>query len=278
MLLSVIIPVYNSEDTIIKCIDSVIAELSCNEYSWELIIVDDGSRDSSARLIEEYMANSRFRDFMFLIKQKNGGVAAARNQGILLSRGDYLAFNDSDDKWLPGKMKLQMDYLLSHPDVALIAGLYGDDKINVLKKMGNENVITIKDQAFKNYFAPPTVIFHRMVLEKTGMFPSMMKYMEDAFFFNKIIYHYKCILLNERVACCICQKGRWGDCGLSGNLWQMEKGELYNLRYAYNFHYINLLLFGVAYSFSLIKFLRRLVISWGKIMLKHVYLRGGKKS
>ena len=91
MLLSVIIPVYNSEDTIIKCIDSVIAELSCNEYSWELIIVDDGSRDSSARLIEEYMANSRFRDFMFLIKQKNGGVAAARNQGILLSRGDYLA-------------------------------------------------------------------------------------------------------------------------------------------------------------------------------------------
>lgn len=55
------------------------------------------------------------------------------------------------------------------------------------------------------------------------MFPSMMKYMEDAFFFNKIIYHYKCILLNERVACCICQKGRWGDCGLSGNLWQMEK-------------------------------------------------------
>lgn len=70
MLLSVIIPVYNSEDTIIKCIDSVIAELSCNEYSWELIIVDDGSRDSSARLIEEYMANSRFRDFMFLIKQK----------------------------------------------------------------------------------------------------------------------------------------------------------------------------------------------------------------
>ena len=51
MLLSVIIPVYNSEDTIIKCIDSVIAELSCNEYSWELIIVDDGSRDSSAGLV-----------------------------------------------------------------------------------------------------------------------------------------------------------------------------------------------------------------------------------
>ena len=67
-------------------------------------------------------------------------------------------------------------------------------------------MITIKDQVFKNYFAPPTVIFHRMVLEKTGMFPSMMKYMEDAFFFNKIIYHYKCILLNERVACCICQR------------------------------------------------------------------------
>ena len=278
MLLSVIIPVYNSENTIIECLDSVIAELSCNDYAWELIIVDDGSQDASAQLIEEYIASSQFRDFIYLIKQKNRGVAAARNQGILLSKGDYLAFNDSDDKWLPGKVKLQMDYLLSHPDVVLIAGLYGDDKINILKKMGNENIITIKNQVFKNYFAPPAVILHRMALGKTGMFPSIMKYMEDAFFFNKITYNYKCILLNKRVACCIYKKGRWGDCGLSGNLWQMEKGELYNLRYAYNFHYISFILFCIAYSFSVIKFLRRLAIRWGRIILKHVYLRGGKKS
>lgn len=269
--LSVIVPVYNAANTIIQCIDSIIANLKNISFSWELLLINDGSTDFSLRIMQEYVSYSAYQEYIRIIDQPNLGVAVARNTGIQNSKGVFIAFNDADDEWLSGKIKLQMEYLFTHPEVGLVAGIYGNDEIDCIKKMGKENHITIRNQVFKNYFAPPTVIFRRTVLQKAKLFDSRMRYAEEGFFFNNIVYHYRCILLKQRVVKCINSKERWGESGLSGNLWEMEKGELYNLKCAYRFHYISLNIFIIAYCFSIAKFTRRLIIKG----FRYLYVKSG---
>lgn len=89
--ISIIIPVYNTEKYLHRCIDSIIAQTFTD---FELLLIDDGSRDSSSKICDEYVRkDSRIRVF----HKKNGGVSSARNLGILKSLGEYLTFVDSDD-------------------------------------------------------------------------------------------------------------------------------------------------------------------------------------
>lgn len=90
-LITVIIPVYNVSDYISRTINSVL----CQTYKdWELILVDDGSTDDSGDICEAYSATD---ERIKVIHQKNGGVSSARNMGIELSSGKYIAFIDGDD-------------------------------------------------------------------------------------------------------------------------------------------------------------------------------------
>jgi glycosyltransferase involved in cell wall biosynthesis len=98
-LISVIIPVFNRERYLAEAIDSVFAQTYA---AVELIVVDDGSTDGSASIAQRYSPQLRYH------YQSNQGISAARNTGILLATGEYLAFLDSDDLWLPNKLSLQM--------------------------------------------------------------------------------------------------------------------------------------------------------------------------
>lgn len=90
-LVSIIIPVYNSEKYLRQCLDSVIAQTYTN---WECILVDDGSKDESGQICDEYAAlDKRFR----VIHKENGGVSSARNIGIDEAKGKWIYFSDSDD-------------------------------------------------------------------------------------------------------------------------------------------------------------------------------------
>ncbi|MBR5593133.1 MAG: glycosyltransferase [Bacteroidaceae bacterium] len=90
-LISIIVPVYNTEKFIHRCLDSIAAQTYTN---WEAILVDDGSPDNAGRICDEYAANDkRFK----VIHQKNHGVVNARNNAIAKARGEFLAFVDSDD-------------------------------------------------------------------------------------------------------------------------------------------------------------------------------------
>jgi glycosyltransferase involved in cell wall biosynthesis len=260
--LSVIIPVYNSANTIIECIRSVVSELELNPYDWELIIIDDGSVDNSFDIIFQYISKLSCFSNIKLIQQKNGGAAVARNTGIKVSQGDFIAFNDSDDKWLNGKLSLQMKYLLSHSDIDMVAGIFDNDNISTIptKKIKYATKISIKDQMLKNYFSPQTTIFRRSILDKTGLFNEKMRYAEEGYFFNKLVFYGVCVVLDEKVTETILKKGRWGDTGLSGNLIEMEKGELYNIYEAYKSKFIKFPLFVFAIFFSLIKYIRRVIL------------------
>lgn len=106
-LVSIITPSYNSAKYIGKTIDSVISQTYKN---WELIIIDDCSTDSSVEIIKDY-ENKDNRIKLIQLKE-NSGAAVARNTGIQLARGRFIAFLDSDDSWLPEKLKKQLDFML----------------------------------------------------------------------------------------------------------------------------------------------------------------------
>ena len=96
--ISVIIPVYNAEKTIKECLDSV---LSQGIDSLEIVCVDDGSEDKSAEIIKEYTSND---SRISLLTQKNQYAGVARNRGLENAKGEYVAFLDADDFFLPGAL------------------------------------------------------------------------------------------------------------------------------------------------------------------------------
>ena len=90
--LSIIIPVYNSEKYLIKCLDSICNQIT--KYKYQIICINDGSTDNSLEILNKYQ--NRFENF-YIINQKNGGISNARNNGIKASSGTYLGFIDNDD-------------------------------------------------------------------------------------------------------------------------------------------------------------------------------------
>ncbi len=102
-LVSVIIPTYNRSGTICRAVESVLAQTWKN---LEIIVVDDGSKDETGQILEKYSGKIK------LVRQKNQGQSAARNNGIACSSGEIISFLDSDDMWLPEKTERQVKLLL----------------------------------------------------------------------------------------------------------------------------------------------------------------------
>lgn len=108
---SVVIPTYNRGRLITAAIDSVLAQ---QRRPLEILVIDDGSTDDTETRLAPYRARIRY------IRQDNHGAGAARNLGIQEARGDYIAFLDSDDIWLPGKLAMQCAIMDARPDIALL--------------------------------------------------------------------------------------------------------------------------------------------------------------
>jgi glycosyltransferase involved in cell wall biosynthesis len=100
---SVIIPTYNRANLLGRSINSILEQTFTD---FELIVVDDGSSDNTRELVESFNDPRIF----YVRHEKNRGVSAARNTGIKIARGEYIAFNDSDDEWLPQKLDKQVTF------------------------------------------------------------------------------------------------------------------------------------------------------------------------
>ena len=111
-LVSAIIPTYNRASYVCQAIESALAQAYDNV---EIVVVDDGSTDDTRSALAPCEGRIRY------IYQENQGVSAARNTGIAASTGDHIAFLDSDDIWLPGKLTHQMSFMVAHPEVGMVA-------------------------------------------------------------------------------------------------------------------------------------------------------------
>ena len=112
---STIIPAYNAERTIAQAVDSA---LSQEFEGQEVVVVNDGSTDSTAAILEKYGNQIQ------VVTQSNGGLSAARNAGVRRSTSKYLALLDADDIWLPGKLKMMVSALERNPLASLAFSEY----------------------------------------------------------------------------------------------------------------------------------------------------------
>lgn len=113
-LISIIVPVYNSEKALSRCINSI---LNQTFYDWELLLIDDGSTDQSGKICDQYAAtDQRIKVF----HKENGGVSSARNLGLDNVRGEWITFSDSDDEILNHTFALYNTIIKEHNDIDLI--------------------------------------------------------------------------------------------------------------------------------------------------------------
>lgn len=151
MMVSVVVPVYNVEKYLKKCVDSILAQT----YSdYEIILVDDGSTDSSGAICDSYIRNDNIR----VIHKKNSGLGMARNSGIEIAKGDYIAFLDSDDYWSPDALELLMSGIQKYGADTCIGGY---------TRITNEGFVILEDK-------PSLEVYTGMDVVKGQFFPRLM--------------------------------------------------------------------------------------------------------
>jgi glycosyltransferase involved in cell wall biosynthesis len=177
---SIVMPAYNRERYIGSAIDSVLAQTFAD---WELIVVDDGSRDGTRQIAERYADNHPGR--IVVIAQANAGVVIARNAGIRAARGTYVAFLDSDDLWHPEKLARQVACFQQTPDASFIYTGY-----ETIDTEGRTDRVIRPDSRFRghvpdllwtepNEILGPTLMIRRDALFAVGLFDERLRAAEN---------------------------------------------------------------------------------------------------
>lgn len=257
MVISVIIPLFNAEESIEKCLDSIKNQTWKGEF--EIIVINDGSTDRSEKILESYRQKNPEMPIL-LINQQNGGVSKARNTGLKIAKGDYIALLDSDDEWLPEKTDKQMKYLQNSDfGVDFITSLWNDEKVNFPYAIGSNGLVAISlhKLLFKITGQTSTAIFKKKILENTGLFDERQRYSEDANYWMRISETNSMFLLPEKLVIAGNGKKSFGFSGLSANLKEMEKGIQKNIWEMYRNKRINLLQYLFYFVFSKLKYIVR---------------------
>ncbi|QWT54152.1 glycosyltransferase family 2 protein [Eubacterium sp. MSJ-33] len=166
-LVSVIVPVYNSEKYIAATLDAIIKQ---DYQEKEIIIVDDGSTDNTYAIIDEYLKNISCISYFKL--EKNLGVAMARNKAIERARGRYIAFCDSDDIWEENKLSEQLKLFKNHPGAPFTytAISYIDEDGKQIKRKRNlKECVSYKYVLRNTIIATSTVIIDRNIVPVVKM-------------------------------------------------------------------------------------------------------------
>ncbi len=167
-IVSVVMPIYNSENYLADSIESILGQTFSN---WELICVDDGSTDGSLELLRRYTnADTRVR----VISRPNTGVTRARNDGMALAQGKYIAVMDSDDVSLAERLLQQLTYMEAHPDcVALGAAVrvVGPDLLPIndeFKPLDHETIDRETMAGAGAAIRQPVAMFRTEAIRKVG--------------------------------------------------------------------------------------------------------------
>jgi len=223
--------------------------------------VDDGSTDKSVSIVKDFMQINSSLNWQ-LIKKQNGGVSSARNLGITTAKGNWIALLDSDDEWYESKIEKQINVINNNSNIDFIATGRENFSLNRILwyKFFQLTRVPVKLLFIKFIFQPSTVLFRKSVINEVGLFDENQKYAEEGIFFIKICHRFNAYFLNEKLVLNGGGKHHYGESGLSGNLKEMEKGELKNLKEAFKLNIINVFEYSVLFCFSLLKYYRRVFI------------------
>ncbi|MDD5216878.1 MAG: glycosyltransferase family A protein [Candidatus Omnitrophica bacterium] len=171
-LVSVIVPVFNGERYLADALRSVFAQ-SYKKY--EVIVVDDGSTDQSVAVAKTFRKARFFR-------QEHQGAAKARNLAIAKSKGQILAFLDQDDLWLPEKLKIQVNYLMDHPEIGYVFArqkIFFEKNAKLPQKVKKLVALEKMYQSAHAAYLPGTLVLWRAVMDKVGYFDETLTNTSD---------------------------------------------------------------------------------------------------
>ena len=191
---SVIIPTYNRAHLVGRAIKSVLEQ---TYQDFELIVVDDGSTDNTKEVVKGF----NDKRIKYILHEKNKGATAARNTGIKAARGEYIAFQVSDDEWLPVKLEKQMKVFETvPPEVGVVyTGFY---RLKNSKKTYIPSPKIIQKEGYifgsllkGNFVTTQAVLVKRECFERAGMFDESLPRLQDWELFIRISkdYHFKCV-------------------------------------------------------------------------------------
>jgi len=192
---SVIIPTFNRLPMLREGIDSALAQ---DFEDFELIVVDDASTDGTAEEIERYGGRVK------LIQHSiNKGVSAARNRGVLHAKGKYIAFLDSDDLWIKGKLKIQVAFLDENPHYPLC---YTDEiwirkgkRVNPMRKHDKYSGWIFEKCLPLCIISPSSAMMRKNLFSKVGLFDEALPVCEDYDFWLRVSLRFPIFFINKKL-------------------------------------------------------------------------------
>jgi hypothetical protein len=196
---SVIIPTHNRCTLVLRAVRSVLQQ---SHPVGEIIVVDDGSTDGTVPALQ-----AAFGDRVCCVQQPNGGVSVARNHGLRLARGRFLALLDSDDEWMPHKTARQLQWLHAHPDIDMVLGAYiwkdaqhRDLHAHYRRSELPEDGAVLKWVLAHPALTPSTVLMRRSVYDTVGGFDEALVTAEDLDFHIRVAARCRIGLVDEPLA------------------------------------------------------------------------------
>jgi glycosyltransferase involved in cell wall biosynthesis len=191
-MVSVVIATYNRCEMVREAVASVIAQ---TDAAMEVIVVDDGSADDTASVLESFGSAIR------LVLQSHRGVSAARNTGIRAAAGEWLAFLDSDDLWLPRKLRVQLEFFRKHREFRICQTeeiwVRNGRKLNPKKYHKKPRGHCFPQLLERCLISPSAVMIHREVFAEVGFFDESLPVCEDYDLWLRIGYRYPIGLIEE---------------------------------------------------------------------------------
>lgn len=193
-ILSIIIPLYNCEKYIKQCLDTIFRQ-EMNESEFEVIVIDDGSKDSGYSLASEYA--KRYQNIL-VVKQENQGVACARNNALEKATGDYITFVDADDMLVSGSLRMLLKIAVENkadivkaahkevPEDAVCDDFSNShDNSSVQIMTGEEAVVNVT--RMKEGYCWGYLISRKLITDNRLSFPPKVAFMEDWAFITQAI-------------------------------------------------------------------------------------------
>lgn len=157
-LISIVIPVYNGEKYVAEAINSAFSQTYKN---FEIIVINDGSTDKTENRLQSYMSRITY------VKQLNRGVGVARNVGIKIAGGEWIAFLDHDDIWKEEKLEKQVEYIENNPDIDLVhAGIENFNETGIIREDVNELHDFRAKNRFRDFLSGNRVYVQTVVVKK----------------------------------------------------------------------------------------------------------------
>jgi len=242
-LVSVIIPTYNRAAYLQKALQSVKEQ---TYQSLEIIVIDDGSTDDTGEMLKNYEGQLRY------FYQENRGISGARNAGIKRARGEFIAFLDSDDYWLPDKTVQQLALFKQHPEYALVAARCASIRLDGSYREKNrpgKSGWVLEDLFKANFIRTSAAMIKQECFENIGLFDEELRECEEYDLWLRIAAQYPVGFINKSLAVYVDNPDGASTDSLTGRLYRLRVLEkqylqdnipahLYARRIADTCHYI----------------------------------------